>query len=58
MDLVGGYSYQELDVENFSAFNTGFITDDLLYNNLAFGLGINSDNASLRGFEAPKMNRC
>ena len=54
MDLVGGYSYQELDVENFSAFNTGFITDDLLYNNLAFGLGINSDNASLRGFASAK----
>ena len=54
MDIVGGYSYQELDVENFNAFNTGFITDDLLYNNLAFGLGINSDNASLRGFGSAK----
>ena len=45
---------RNFDIENFSAFNTGFITDDLLYNNLAFGLGINSDNSSLRGFGSAK----
>ncbi len=48
--VVGGYSYQKFQRENFNAFNTGFITDELGYDNLAFGLGLNSDNSSLRGF--------
>jgi TonB-dependent starch-binding outer membrane protein SusC len=53
-NVVAGYSYQKFLVENFSAFNTGFITDDLSYNNLGLGLGLNSDNASLRGFGSGK----
>lgn len=54
INLVGGYSYQRFQMENFNVFNTGFITDDLLYNNLGLGLGINSNNSSLRGFGSSK----
>lgn len=54
LNFVAGYSYQKFVVQNFNAFNTGFITDELLYNNLGLGLGLNSDNASLRGFGSSK----
>jgi iron complex outermembrane receptor protein len=54
VNVVGGYSYQKFLMENFSAFNTGFITDDLSYNNLGFGLGINSNNTALRGLGSSK----
>ena len=54
LNVVGGYSYQKFISENFDAFNTGFITDDILYNNLGLGLGINSDNTALRGMGSSK----
>jgi iron complex outermembrane receptor protein len=54
LNVVGGYSYQKYVYDNFDVFNTGFITDELSYNNLGFGLGINSPNASLRGFASDK----
>ncbi len=39
MNFVGGYSWQEFTFENMEAFNTNFITDDVLYNDLELGLG-------------------
>lgn len=54
LNLVGGYSYQLAVIEGFNAYNTDFITNDLLYNNLALGLGLNSDNTTLRGFGSNK----
>ena len=39
LNTVVGYSWQEFLFENFNAFNTNFITDDLLYNSLELGLG-------------------
>lgn len=56
LNVVAGYSGQNFVVSNFSAFNTGFITDDLLYNNLSLGLGINSDLSNLRGFDSYKAD--
>ncbi|PPK87743.1 iron complex outermembrane receptor protein [Neolewinella xylanilytica] len=54
LNIVGGYTYQELITENFNVFNTGFITDELGYNNLDFGLGINSEDVTRRGFDSGK----
>ena len=54
LNLVGGYTYQQLITENFNVFNTGFITDELGYNNLDFGLGINSEDVTRRGFDSGK----
>lgn len=56
LNVVAGYSGQNFVISNFSAFNTGFITDDLLYNNLSLGLGINSDLSNLRGFDSYKAD--
>lgn len=39
LNAIAGYSWQEFLFENFSAFNTNFITDDLFYNALELGLG-------------------
>jgi len=37
--VLGGYSYQKLDFENFFVVNTDFITDELTFNNLGIGNG-------------------
>ncbi len=37
---LAGYSYQQIQTENFSASNTNFITDDLAFNNLGVGRGL------------------
>jgi iron complex outermembrane receptor protein len=37
---LGGYSYQDVNFEGFSARNNNFITDDLLFNNLGAGAGV------------------
>ncbi len=37
---LGGYSYQDVNFEGFNAVNNNFITDDLLFNNLAAGAGV------------------
>lgn len=54
VNVVGGYAYQKFVFENFNAFNTGFITDDVLYNNLSLGTNLYSDNSNLRGFDSNK----
>jgi iron complex outermembrane receptor protein len=54
LNVVAGYSYQKNVFSRFSAFNTGFITDELLYNNLGLGLGVNSPLSNLRGFGSKK----
>ncbi len=37
--LLGGYSYQQFDNDGFSAANTGFVTNDVNFNNLGLGSG-------------------
>jgi iron complex outermembrane receptor protein len=54
MTLLGGYSYQEFMFENFNAFNTNFITDDLLYNALELGLGTATGNDAFAGMGSQK----
>ncbi len=39
--LLAGYSYQDYTEEGFFASNSGFITDDVLYNNLGLGTYLN-----------------
>ncbi len=39
-EVLGGYSYQELDFQTVQAANSDFITDEVGYNNLGLGLGI------------------
>lgn len=41
MDVTAGYSYNYYENEGFSAFGQGFVSDDLLYDNL--GLSENAD---------------
>lgn len=52
--LLGGYSWQEFGYENFNAFNTNFITDDLLYNALELGLGTATGSDALAGQNSQK----
>lgn len=52
--LLGGYSWQEFTFTNFNAFNTNFITDDLLYNALELGLGSATGNDALVGLNSQK----
>lgn len=52
--LLGGYSWQENSFENFNAFNTNFITDDLLYNALELGLGTATGSDALVGLGSQK----
>ena len=52
--LLGGYSWQEFGYENFDAFNTNFITDDLLYNALELGLGTATGSDALAGMNSQK----
>lgn len=51
VSAVGGYSFQEFSYEQFSAGNRDFITDDLLYNNLGSGTGINDAQANMSSFK-------
>lgn len=52
--LLGGYSWQEFGFERFDAFNTNFITDDLLYNALELGLGTATGSDALLGINSQK----
>lgn len=54
VSLLGGYSFQEFMFENFNAFNTNFITDDLLYNALELGLGTATGNDAFAGVGSQK----
>ena len=38
LNVLGGYSFQEVEFEGFNAENSNFVSNDLLYNNLGFGL--------------------
>ena len=38
--ILGGYSYQKLGFDEFSAINTDFISDEVTFNDLESGLGI------------------
>ena len=50
LNLLGGYSFQKLDFQGFSAGNTNFITNGVGFNNLGLGLGINNNQANLSSF--------
>lgn len=52
--VLGGYSWQQFGYENFNAFNTNFITDDLLYNALELGLGTATGSDALAGINSQK----
>lgn len=47
LNLLGGYSYQQFDFQSMSASNTDFITNEVGYDNLGIGLGINNQQASV-----------
>lgn len=54
VSLLGGYSWQQFVFENFNAFNTNFITDDLLYNALELGLGTATGSDAFAGMNSQK----
>lgn len=54
LNLLGGYSWQEFLFDNFNAFNTNFITDDLLFDALELGLGTATGNDALAGLGSQK----
>ncbi|MFT6994101.1 MAG: TonB-linked SusC/RagA family outer membrane protein [Sediminicola sp.] len=54
VSLLGGYSWQQLSYENFNAFNTNFITDELLYNALELGLGTATGSDAFAGMNSQK----
>ncbi|MCB0631576.1 MAG: SusC/RagA family TonB-linked outer membrane protein [Saprospiraceae bacterium] len=54
INAVAGYSWQEFNFENFNAFNTNFITDDLLYNALELGLGTATGSDANSGMNSQK----
>lgn len=45
-EILGGYSFQEFDFQLFSAANSDFITNEVGFNNLGLGLGINNLRAA------------
>lgn len=54
LNAVAGYSWQEFLFENFNAFNTNFITDDLLFNSLELGLGTAVGSDATAGMNSQK----
>ncbi len=54
LNAVAGYSWQEFVYENFNAFNTNFITDDLLFNALELGLGTAVGSDATAGMNSQK----
>ncbi|MEC7262686.1 MAG: SusC/RagA family TonB-linked outer membrane protein [Bacteroidota bacterium] len=45
-EILGGYSFQKFDFQIFGASNSDFITNEVTYNNLGLGVGINSLQAA------------
>lgn len=48
INIIAGYSFQEFVYEGFYADNSGFISDDLLYNNLGLGTEVTEGSITLR----------
>jgi TonB-dependent starch-binding outer membrane protein SusC len=46
LSLLGGYSYQDVIFEGFSARNNNFLTDNFSFNNLGAGVGVALGNAA------------
>lgn len=46
-NVLGGYSFQKFDFQNFSARNTNFITNSVGFDNLGVGVGINNAEATI-----------
>lgn len=49
-NIIGGYSYQHFNTEDFGADNTNFITDGFSYNNLGTGTYLNEGQANLNSY--------
>lgn len=49
-NVLAGYSFQAFDFQGFSATNTDFISNNVGYDNLGLGVGINSQQASVSSF--------
>ena len=57
MNLLGGYSFQKFDFQELGGFNTDFITNNVGFNNLGIGLGLNNRQASVfSGREENKLS--
>jgi iron complex outermembrane receptor protein len=50
-ELLGGYAYQEFTYQGMYSLNTDFLTNSVTYNNLALGLGINNNEATMTSFK-------
>lgn len=49
-NILGGYSYQQFDDQGLSASNTDFVTNEIGFDNLGLGLGINNQQANVGSF--------
>jgi TonB-linked SusC/RagA family outer membrane protein len=52
LNVIGGYSFQEFELNNSFMSNTEFDTDTFLYNNIGAGLGLSKGNASVGSYRA------
>ncbi|MGQ8338604.1 SusC/RagA family TonB-linked outer membrane protein [Sunxiuqinia sp. A32] len=46
-NALGGYSFQQFDYQWFSAYNSDFISNEVGFDNLGLGIGINNKRASV-----------
>lgn len=49
-NLLAGYSFQSFDFQGFSASNTDFITNNVNFDNLGLGLGLNNQQADINSY--------
>lgn len=52
LGILGGYSYQQLDFQGFNAENGNFISNDLSFNNLNFGLDLPNARANMGSYRS------
>lgn len=55
LSLLGGYAYEYVVNERFYASNSNFISDDLLYNNLALGSFLSEGRAEMGSYKAESI---
>ncbi len=51
LNILGGYSFQELTFQGFNAENGNFISNDLGFNNLNFGLDLPNARANMGSYK-------
>lgn len=49
-NLLAGYSFQSFDFQGFFASNTDFITNNVSFDNLGIGLGLNNQQAAITSY--------